>query len=266
MEKQIIESYLLEYLKKKNITVKKVGQVLQLECPYCHKQPISAIVPPRCNFINCFSCDNKKKTIFDLVRDLDKINGTEEDVIQYIKEYLNLNIITKKDKAYIEEILNFYSQNVFDLVAVAKDKKNPIELDWTNKEHRDIEEWKRWLKDGINIGIKTGKKSNLIVIDVDQKPVPQELIGLLGNTFTLETSKGFQYYYKYVSDLPKTRIQELKTDIETVFIMTSQEYSFLNSSLIKEAASLGGDISMFVPSDVEKLLRQKFADQKSWYT
>ena len=48
----------------------------------------------------------------------------------------------------------------------------------------------------------------------------------------------------------------LKTDIETVFIMTSQEYSFLNSSLIKEAVSLGGDISKFVPSDVEKLLRQ----------
>ena len=48
----------------------------------------------------------------------------------------------------------------------------------------------------------------------------------------------------------------LKTDIETVFIMTSQEYSFLNSSLIKETVSLGGDISKFVPSDVEKLLCQ----------
>ncbi|MGR3293455.1 MAG: pantetheine-phosphate adenylyltransferase [Candidatus Scalindua sp.] len=53
----------------------------------------------------------------------------------------------------------------------------------------------------------------------------------------------------------------LKADIETVFIMTSQEYSFLNSSLIKEAASLGGDISKFVPSDVEKLLRQKLLSQ-----
>ena len=52
----------------------------------------------------------------------------------------------------------------------------------------------------------------------------------------------------------------LKADIETVFIMTSQEYSFLNSSLIKEAVSLGGDISKFVPSDVEKLLQQKFAN------
>jgi pantetheine-phosphate adenylyltransferase len=55
----------------------------------------------------------------------------------------------------------------------------------------------------------------------------------------------------------------LKTDIETVFIMTSQEYSFLNSSLIKEAVSLGGDISQFVPSDVEKLLRQSLLNYQN---
>jgi pantetheine-phosphate adenylyltransferase len=55
----------------------------------------------------------------------------------------------------------------------------------------------------------------------------------------------------------------LKTDIETVFIMTSQEYSFLNSSLIKEAVSLGGDISQFVPSDVEKLLRQNLLNYQN---
>ncbi len=55
----------------------------------------------------------------------------------------------------------------------------------------------------------------------------------------------------------------LKSDIETVFVMTSQEYSFLNSSLIKEAASLGGDISMFVPSEVGKLLQQKFTHKRN---
>ncbi len=54
-----------------------------------------------------------------------------------------------------------------------------------------------------------------------------------------------------------------KNDIETVFVMTSQEYSFLNSSLIKEAASLGGDISMFVPSEVKKLLQQKYTHKKN---
>ncbi len=55
----------------------------------------------------------------------------------------------------------------------------------------------------------------------------------------------------------------LKSDIETVFVMTSQEYSFLNSSLIKEAVSLGGDVSMFVPSEVGKLLQQKFTHKRN---
>ncbi len=49
----------------------------------------------------------------------------------------------------------------------------------------------------------------------------------------------------------------LKSDLETVFIMTSEQYSFLNSRLIKEAVSLGGDVSKFVPPEVEKQLIAK---------
>ena len=49
----------------------------------------------------------------------------------------------------------------------------------------------------------------------------------------------------------------LQNDIETVFIMTSQEYAFLNSSLVKEAVFLGGDVASFVPKDVEIRLKQK---------
>ena len=54
----------------------------------------------------------------------------------------------------------------------------------------------------------------------------------------------------------------LKSDVETVFVMTSQEYSFLNSSLIKEVVSMEGNVSQFVPSNVEKLLIQKFFKKK----
>ena len=50
----------------------------------------------------------------------------------------------------------------------------------------------------------------------------------------------------------------LNKEVETVFVMTSEQYSFLNSTLIKEAVSLGGSVSQFVPSDVEKRLIQKF--------
>lgn len=49
----------------------------------------------------------------------------------------------------------------------------------------------------------------------------------------------------------------LNNDLETVFVMTSEQYSFLNSRLIKEAASLGGDVSKFVPPEVKKQLIAK---------
>ena len=42
-----------------------------------------------------------------------------------------------------------------------------------------------------------------------------------------------------------------------MFIMTSQKYAFLNSSLIKEAVFLGGDVAGFVPKDIEIRLKKK---------
>jgi len=47
----------------------------------------------------------------------------------------------------------------------------------------------------------------------------------------------------------------LNKNIETVFMMPSEEYSYVSSKLIKEAASLGADLSKFVPKDVEKRLK-----------
>jgi len=47
-------------------------------------------------------------------------------------------------------------------------------------------------------------------------------------------------------------------DIETIFVMTHEEYSFVSSRLIKEAVSMGGDVSSFVPKEVERKLKAKF--------
>lgn len=52
--------------------------------------------------------------------------------------------------------------------------------------------------------------------------------------------------------------KKLAPDIETVFLMTKSEYSFISSSAIKWAASLNGSIKEFVPSNVEKALIQKY--------
>ncbi|MDR1744643.1 MAG: pantetheine-phosphate adenylyltransferase [Planctomycetota bacterium] len=46
-------------------------------------------------------------------------------------------------------------------------------------------------------------------------------------------------------------------DVETVFIMSSAERSFIRSSLIKEAVALGGDVSPFVPKPVFAALTRR---------
>lgn len=51
----------------------------------------------------------------------------------------------------------------------------------------------------------------------------------------------------------------LAPEIETIFFMTSAEYAFLNSSLIKEVARGGGDVSSMVPPQVAEALRRKVA-------
>ncbi len=48
--------------------------------------------------------------------------------------------------------------------------------------------------------------------------------------------------------------RKLSDEIETIFMMPSENYSYLSSKLIKEAASLGGDISVFVPDFVANAL------------
>ncbi len=52
--------------------------------------------------------------------------------------------------------------------------------------------------------------------------------------------------------------RKLDNEIETVFLMPSEEYSYLTSSLIKEVSSLGGDITSFVPAHVYEMLKKKF--------
>jgi pantetheine-phosphate adenylyltransferase len=46
--------------------------------------------------------------------------------------------------------------------------------------------------------------------------------------------------------------------IETVFLTPAEQYAFVSSSMIKEVARLGGDVSAFVPSQVERRLREIF--------
>jgi pantetheine-phosphate adenylyltransferase len=48
-------------------------------------------------------------------------------------------------------------------------------------------------------------------------------------------------------------------EFETVFLTPAEHLSYISSSLVREIASLGGDVSAFVPPEVAAALRQKFA-------
>ncbi|MFW6238974.1 MAG: pantetheine-phosphate adenylyltransferase [Halanaerobiales bacterium] len=52
--------------------------------------------------------------------------------------------------------------------------------------------------------------------------------------------------------------RELDDNVETVFLMTDSRYAFLSSSVLKEVAQFGGDISALVPECVDKALRKKY--------
>ena len=51
--------------------------------------------------------------------------------------------------------------------------------------------------------------------------------------------------------------RQLSRDVETVFVMSGQEFSYFQASTIKEVVALGGSAASFVPEYVEKRLRRK---------
>jgi pantetheine-phosphate adenylyltransferase len=56
-------------------------------------------------------------------------------------------------------------------------------------------------------------------------------------------------------------MKKVEPDIETVFIMTNNKYSFVSSTGIRELACFGGELSDLVPAYVEEQLRTKFTDK-----
>ena len=53
---------------------------------------------------------------------------------------------------------------------------------------------------------------------------------------------------------------KLHPDVETIFMMTNTEYSFLSSSAIREAASFGGCVAGLVPPIVVEQLKKKYSE------
>lgn len=68
----------------------------------------------------------------------------------------------------------------------------------------------------------------------------------------LRATSDFDYEFQIAS-----ANRRLDPAIDTMFLMTKDEHSFLSSSVVREVATLGGDFSAFVPPPVNELLKRK---------
>lgn len=73
--------------------------------------------------------------------------------------------------------------------------------------------------------------------------------------------KGLRAVTDFDYELQMAQMNASLTDVETVFVPCSPEYSFLASSLVKEVATFGGDVSGLVPPHVWTLLTERLAER-----
>jgi len=153
----------------------------------------------------------------------------------------------------------------------------PGSFDPVTNGHLDIIERAATLFDEVVVAVGINKSKNRLFS-------PEERIGMLeqataglpnvsvaGFTGLLTTFceerganaivKGLRAVSDYEYELQMAQMNASLTRIETVFVPTSPEWSFLASSLVKEVAAFGGDVSGLVPGFVLGPLLEKLASR-----
>lgn len=62
-------------------------------------------------------------------------------------------------------------------------------------------------------------------------------------------------------ELPMAQMNDRLTGVDTLFLATRPEWSYVSSSLVREVAKLGGDITAFLPPAVAQLTRQRVTER-----
>lgn len=70
----------------------------------------------------------------------------------------------------------------------------------------------------------------------------------------LRAVSDFEYEFQ-LANMNKALLPE----VESIFLTTSEKFSYISSTFVREIYSLGGDVGKFVSPDVEQALKQKFS-------
>jgi pantetheine-phosphate adenylyltransferase len=75
--------------------------------------------------------------------------------------------------------------------------------------------------------------------------------------------RGIRAISDYETELQMALLnRRMRSEIETIFLMAREEFSFISSHMIKEIITLGGNVAQFVPACVMEKLQTKFSAEK----
>lgn len=199
-EKTIYQNSIIDYLKKytKNDKIKD-GKMFK--CILCNDEGDTAQV-----FQNIYKCLHPdchfSGDIFDLIK---KVNPSFKDyTLDEIGEYLScyLKIDINKDT---DILLSKYEMSKFYLFPLKpsnpnkpSEGKEPVSgFKWTTDASNNKEVWKNWIDRGFGLGLKLGKDSNVVAIDIDSDETFEKIKDLLPETLQQQTSRGKHYVFSY---------------------------------------------------------------------
>ena len=155
----------------------------------------------------------------------------------------------------------------------------PGSFDPVTNGHLDIVQRASALFDEVIVAVGVNKSKNRLFLPeerlamLEQATAPYPNVTVAGFTGLLTTFcqereahaivKGLRAVSDYEYELQMAQMNASLTDIETVFIPTSPEWSFLASSLVKEVAAFGGDVSKLVPAFVLGPLTERLAARRA---
>ena len=254
------------YLKNKIpnfVKTSKGGKVL-FSCPKGETHKFQKDMPsmfPKsgCDKFYCGAC-GLTATIYDCVRLLeeDKKALTDGQIIEYLINTTKMELFPELDE---------YKKYGWSLIPIAKNGKVPLEKSWTSQTHYEKSDWLNWINQGLNLGVRTGEVSRIVVIDADLKIAPtpefEEIYKELtaSKTLTQNSPQGKHFVFLYDKDLKQTvKIKGVTIDIRNdggQFLVSPSKINNVSYNWV----NLGSEIKSIPENIKAKLLSVNKVDE-----
>jgi pantetheine-phosphate adenylyltransferase len=142
--------------------------------------------------------------------------------------------------------------------------------------HMDVAERAAHVFDHLTVAVAEDPRKTLLFTVEERMALAKESLAHLGNVEVVPFSgllvdwarargihtliRGLRAFsdFEYEFQMALTN-RKLAPDIETMFLMPNEDFSYVSSSMVREIAALGGDVDKFVPAPVAAALKRKLA-------